>query len=107
MIYSLEEIARRVRPIAEQYRLRAVYVFGSYARGEADEDSDIDFLVDTSGSGLSGFAYGGLYSDLEEAMEKPIDMVIVSALEQPCQHKSEVDFRQAIQRERREVYVAA
>ena len=45
MIYSLDEIKRRIKPVAEKYALRAVYLFGSYARNEADEDSDIDVLV--------------------------------------------------------------
>ena len=44
-ILSTNEIAARVRPIAEKYRVQAVYLFGSYARGEADETSDLDFLV--------------------------------------------------------------
>ena len=60
MVYTLEEISRRVRPVAEKYNLKAVYVFGSYARGEADEDSDVDLLIDDTNSGLRGLAYGGL-----------------------------------------------
>ena len=68
MIYTLDEIARRIRPVAERYRLRAVYVFGSYARGEAGEDSDVDLLVDTDGANFKTInEVGGLYSDLEEA----------------------------------------
>ena len=47
MIYAVDEIARIVRPIAQRYGLRAVYLFGSYARGAATEDSDIDLLIDT------------------------------------------------------------
>ncbi len=33
--YTIEEIRRRVTPVAEKYRLAAVWLFGSYARGEA------------------------------------------------------------------------
>ena len=53
MIYTLEEIRSRVTPIAKQYELKAVYLFGSYARGDADENSDIDLLVDTAGTALT------------------------------------------------------
>ena len=42
MIYSIQEIQQRIAPIAKQYGLKAVFLFGSYARGEAREDSDID-----------------------------------------------------------------
>lgn len=107
MIYTLEEISCRVRPVAEKYKLKAVYVFGSYARGEAREDSDVDLLIDATDSGMRGLAYGGLYCDLEDALEKPIDMVTVRALAQPPAHKSDLFFREAVQRERREIYVAA
>lgn len=42
MIYTIEEITERVRPVAEKYGLRSVYLFGSYARGDATEESDVD-----------------------------------------------------------------
>ena len=59
MIYTLDEIAQRIRPVAEKYHLQAVYVFGSYARGEAKDDSDVDLLVDTDGENLKTlFALG-------------------------------------------------
>ena len=107
MFYTLDEIAQRIRPVAEKYHLRAVYVFGSYARGEAREDSDVDLVIDDTDSGLRGFAYGGLYGDLRDALEKDIDMVPVSGLDLPAQHKSDADFREAVQKERREIYAVA
>ena len=107
MIYTIDEIRQRVLPVAEKYRLKAVYLFGSYARVEAREDSDIDLLIDATDSGLLGLAYGGLYHDLEEALDKSIDMITVKSLEQPAYHESDIRFREAIQRERREIYGAA
>ena len=47
MIYTVEEIRRRITPVAVRHRLKAVYLFGSYARGEATDESDIDLLIDT------------------------------------------------------------
>ncbi len=44
-VFTIEDIVRLVKPVAEKYGVKAVYLFGSYARGEADEDSDLDFLV--------------------------------------------------------------
>ena len=41
-VYTLEEIAERIAPVARKYNIPKVYVFGSYARGEADPDSDVD-----------------------------------------------------------------
>jgi len=108
MVYTLDEIARRVRPVAEKYKLHAVYVFGSYARGEARVDSDVDLLVDTTGADLSGFfAIGGLYNDLEEALGKKIDVVTTDTLTQPCRRMSDQLFHEMVNRERRELYVVA
>ena len=83
MVYTIDEIKERIAPIAAKYGLPAVYLFGSYARGEANEDSDVDILVDKTGTTLKGmFTMGGLYNDLAEAVGKPIDLVTTGALEQ-------------------------
>ncbi len=34
-----------VRPLAKKYHVKEIYLFGSYARGEADAQSDLDFLI--------------------------------------------------------------
>ena len=44
-IYSIDEIAAIDGPIADEYGAEGVWLFGSYARGEADRDSDIDMVV--------------------------------------------------------------
>lgn len=44
-IYTLDKIKDIVNPIANKYNVQAIYLFGSYARGDADENSDLDFLV--------------------------------------------------------------
>lgn len=65
----------------------------------------MDLLVDINGADLFGFfAIGVLYNDLEEVLEKELDMVTVGALEQPVRHKSDIEFQEAITRERREIY---
>ena len=62
--YTVEEITARVTPVAKKYGLAAVYLFGSYARGEADAGSDVDLLVDVSGTGIDTLLkLGGLYND--------------------------------------------
>lgn len=44
-VFTIKDIVRLVKPVAEKYGVKAVYLFGSYARREADENSDLDFLV--------------------------------------------------------------
>ena len=45
MVYTVEQIAQRILPVAQKYGLKAVYLFGSYARGTATKDSDIDIAI--------------------------------------------------------------
>ena len=54
MIYSIEQIKERIEPVALKYGLPAVYLFGSNAKGEATEDSDVDILIDRTGTALRG-----------------------------------------------------
>ena len=74
MIYSIQEITEIITPIAKKHHLKAVYLFGSYARGTATEASDIDLLIDggaiSSMWGLSAFRL-----DLEDALQKSVDIV--------------------------------
>jgi predicted nucleotidyltransferase len=76
MVYTIDEIKEKIRPIAEKYNLPAVYLFGSYARGEADEKSDIDILVDIKGTGIKGlWKWYGLTDDFKRQIQKRMDVV--------------------------------
>lgn len=108
MVYHVDEIRRIVAPIAIKYHLKAVYLFGSYARGTATESSDIDLLIDTSGTELKSlFALGALYCDLENALHKSIDLITVSSMEQETQMQADQQFRETINRERVRIFTAA
>ena len=65
--------------LAAQYRTRDVRVFGSVARGEATDASDVDFLV-TPQPGCSLFDLGGLLEDLRELLGCPVDLVTEDGL---------------------------
>ena len=108
VIYTQDQIRQIVAPIAEKYHLKAVFLFGSYARGDATENSDVDLLVDTTGTSLKSLlSLGALYCDLEAALGKPIDLVTVSTLEQKAQMPSEAQFRETVIQERVNIYDAA
>ena len=105
--YTISEIERRVAPVAEKYRLSAVYLFGSYARGEASAESDIDLIVDLSGSTVHGLTFVSLQHDLEQALEKNVDLVTLDSLEQPTTRRGRLHFRETVRRERKMIYAAA
>ena len=67
MILSIDEIRDKIRPICEKYKVEKVWLFGSYARGEAREDSDVDFHMKVPKE-IGLFGLGGIYADLEEAL---------------------------------------
>ena len=73
-VYSLDEIRSIADPIARRYDIAALYLFGSYARGEATARSDLDFRVDR-GNMTDLLELGGLYSDLEEGFQKKLDLL--------------------------------
>ncbi len=101
MIYSVEELKQRIAPVAEKYGLREVYLFGSYARSEATEQSDVDILIDRTGSKIRGmFEMGGLYEDLRASIGKEVDLVTMQTLEQPSTRQRSPLFIQNVQAER-------
>lgn len=44
-IFTITDIKALVKPIAEKYNVDEIYLFGSYARNEANRNSDLDFFV--------------------------------------------------------------
>ena len=101
MIYTIEEIKSRVLPVIQKYNIPAMYLFGSYSRGEATEESDLDFLVDTTGTRLTSLlSLGELYCDLEEIFQKEIDLVTMRSVMQNIQTESDRSFRDVVMKER-------
>lgn len=51
------------------------WVFGSFSRGEERPDSDVDILVSLSPDAHMGLSYYGMICDLEDILQRPVDMV--------------------------------
>jgi uncharacterized protein len=65
--------------IARRRGATSVRVFGSMARGDARDDSDVDLLV-TVVPGTTGLALGGLLLDAEELLGRRVDVVTEDSL---------------------------
>ena len=78
---TIEEIKQKALPVLRQYRVRRAGVFGSMARGEATETSDIDILVDPP-DGIGLFDFVGIKLDLEDALGRKVDLVDYRAIKQ-------------------------
>ena len=70
----LKEKRAEILSMAAKYGARNVRIFGSMARGEADAQSDIDFLVEME-PGRSLLDLGGLQAELEALFGCPVDVV--------------------------------
>ena len=75
----LENKKEQILRIARIHGAIRIRVFGSVAEGFADEQSDVDFLVDME-KGRSLFDLGGLLSDLQELLGRPVDVVTEAGL---------------------------
>lgn len=78
---TMEEIKNTVQPIAKKYGVKRIYLFGSYARGDTTEHSDIDLRVD-KGTLRGMFALCELYTELEEALHTKVDMLTTGSLDE-------------------------
>lgn len=74
MTLNEHTIASKAREVLPQYDVKEAYLFGSYARNEADENSDIDICIEC-GNSFTLFSLGGLGTALENALGRPVDVV--------------------------------
>jgi predicted nucleotidyltransferase len=77
-IYTMDEIKRIVEPVAREYGVRRLSLFGSYARGEAGPDSDIDIRVIDGGNIRGLFKLAGFNRVLEEQLGTKVDVIAVN-----------------------------
>ena len=77
-ILTIKEIKNRIRPVVEKHHIKDVYLFGSYARGEANENSDVDIYC-SSGDVDTLFKEVDLIRELEEALGKKVDVVTIGS----------------------------
>lgn len=102
-ISTIKEIQQIVEPIARKHGVGRVYLFSSYARGEATEKSDIDLRID-SGKIKSLFGLGGLYAELEDTFVKPLDIVTTEALSHKADQRITAKFQSHIRKDERLLY---
>jgi predicted nucleotidyltransferase len=79
-VYSIEEISNLVTPVARSYGAASVSIFGSYARGDATTQSDIDFLLDEGGID-DYFVLSAFSRELQEKFAIPIDVLTAGSLD--------------------------
>ena len=93
MVYTFDELRAITAPIAAAHGVESLSLFGSYARGEATDDSDVDLLVDC-GAVRSAFQMGGLYANLSEGLGKGLDLITTDHRDKAFLSRIKADQRQ-------------
>ena len=86
-IYDIAEIKRRLEPVFRANGVKSAVLFGSYAKGEAALNSDIDIMVD---SGLRGLDFVGLIEYVREALETNVDLIDIHYVDRDSSIEKEV-----------------
>ena len=75
----MEDHRSEILALAERHGIRDVRVFGSMAREDADDASDVDLLVSLA-PGRSGLALGGLLMDVQDLLQRRVEVVTEDGL---------------------------
>ena len=87
---SIQNLQAAVAPLAAQYGVERMYLFGSRARGDHRPDSDYDFLI-SKGNVRSLFTHAALWQDLERVLQAPVDLVTDTSSNQELIHQARKD----------------
>ena len=80
MILTETQIKEAIRTYFAEKPVKKVWLFGSYARGEADENSDVDVLVDFEENHKVGLRYLIWHEEIERLLNKKVQVVSNAAL---------------------------
>ncbi len=79
-VLDVSEIKSAVTEIGDRYGVERVYLFGSYARGDAAADSDVDLRID-KGCIRGLFALSGVHLALEDRLGTKVDLLTSDSLD--------------------------
>ncbi len=74
-VYTIDDIKQYLYPVFSKYNVKKAVLFGSYVKGNANKNSDIDLLLD---SGLRGLKFVGLIQDIHATLDKEVDVFDVT-----------------------------
>ena len=77
-ILTIKQIKQLINPVIEKHKIEDVYLFGSYARGEANGNSDVDIYC-SSGDVSTLIEESALIRELETALGKEVDVVTIGS----------------------------
>lgn len=98
-VQNITDIKRIAIPICKKYDIPSMYLFGSYATGNADFDSDIDLVIDSTN--LHGlFDLFKIKQELETAFGIPVDLLTLRSVQSEKDNPLKKDFFNHYNKER-------
>lgn len=88
MLYTIDSVRATLQPVFRKHNVKRAILFGSVGRGENDEHSDIDIMVD---SGLKGLSFFGLLNDVCESFDCDVDLIDVQDIIPNSRVQKEID----------------
>lgn len=99
---AITQIKKLTEPIFREYGVEKAYVFGSYARGDYDENSDIDIII-VAKNIRSLLIIGAILEALKQVLKKEVDLIEEECFEEEMDEIEE-EFYNNIKRERVMIY---
>ena len=88
-IYTVSELSEKLHPVFNGYDIVKAFVFGSYSRGEADDKSDIDIIVEP-GEGFRAQRVCGILEEATEILNKDVDVYSINEFKPDSEILSEI-----------------
>ena len=77
-VYTIKQLKTIIKPILNKYGITNINLFGSYARGDATSNSDVDIYCD-KGNIRTLIDQGMLEEELEKALNKKVDILFTTS----------------------------
>ena len=100
---TIIQIQKLTKPVFEEYGVEKAYVFGSYARGDYNENSDIDIII-VAKNIRSLLIIGAILEALKQVLQKEVDLIEEECFEDDEMDDVDKDFYNTIKKERVKIY---
>ncbi len=100
---AINKIKKLTEPIFKKYGVDKAYIFGSYARGDYNENSDIDIII-TAKNIKSLLIIGSILENLKQVLKKEVDLIEEECFDEDEMDELEREFYNNIKKERVIIY---
>ena len=89
MPYTIRELSEKLHPVFAAAPIYKAILFGSYAKGLASENSDVDICIDSRGE-LRGLKFYAILEDMVKTLDRSVDLFDVTEIRQGSPIENEI-----------------